>query len=97
MEQRTIAQIFTLKKLSADDIRAEFEGGYGDDTFSLSAVKMWRKRFANRRINLEDYPSSGRPPQSDLCEAVPALIEESPFITCMRTCQKFRVATTTYV
>jgi hypothetical protein len=56
MEQRTVVRFFTLKKLSARDIRGELEDVYGYAALSLSAVKKWRKPFANGRISLEGDP-----------------------------------------
>jgi transposase len=95
MEQRAVVRFLTLKKLSARDIMAELEGEYGHEALSLSAVKKWRKRFVNVRITLEDDPRSGRPPQCDLYESLRALIDESPFVSCKRMCQKLRIPNTT--
>jgi transposase len=95
MEQRAVVQFLTLKKLSARDVTGELGGVYGHEVFSLSAVKKWRKRFANGRITLEDAPRSGRPLRSDLCESLRALIEETRFISCNRMCQKLRIPKTT--
>jgi hypothetical protein len=92
MEQRAIVRFFTLKKLSAKDIRAELEGVFGHEVLSLSAVKKWPKRFANGRNNLEADPRPERRPQSDLCGSVRTLIEESPFIACKGMCQMLRIA-----
>jgi hypothetical protein len=68
MQQHVIVQFLTLRKLSARGIKAEFDGAYGHEALSLSAVKKWRKRFVNGRITLKDTPRSGRPSRSDLCE-----------------------------
>jgi hypothetical protein len=97
MEQRAVVRFLTLKKLSAKDVRTEFEAVYGHQAFSLSAVKKWRKHFANRSIPLGDDPMSGRPPESDLAEPVPVLLEETPFVSCKRMCRKLRIAKTTYL
>jgi hypothetical protein len=48
--------------------------------------------LGNGRVNVEDDSRSGLPPQSDLCESVRALFEESPVITYNRTCQELRIA-----
>jgi hypothetical protein len=80
MEQHAIVRFFTLKKLSAKDIRAELERVYGHEALSLLAVKEWRKHFTNERINLEDDTRSERPSQGNLCESARALAKESHFI-----------------
>jgi transposase len=67
----------------------------GHEALSLSAVKKWRRRFINDRITLEDYPRSGRLSRSDLYEFLPALVEETPFISCKRMCQKLWIPKTT--
>jgi transposase len=95
MEQRAVVRFLTLKKLSARDITAELEGVYEHEALSLSAVKKWCKRFVNGRITLEDDPRSGRPPRSNLCESLRALVDENPFISCKRMCQKLRIPKTT--
>jgi hypothetical protein len=95
MEQRAVVRFLTLKELSTKDIITELEELYGYKALSLSAVKKRRKRFANRRISLEDNSESRKPAQSDLCESVRAFIEESLFITCKHTCQKLQIAKTT--
>jgi hypothetical protein len=76
-------------------ITAELEGVYGHETLSLSTGKKWRRRFVNGRITLEDNFRSGKPPWSDLCEFLPVLMDETPFISCKRMCQKPRMAKTT--
>jgi hypothetical protein len=60
----------------------------------LSAGRMWYKLFANERVGLEDDPGSRRPPQSDICESVRALIWENCFITCKRMFQKLQIEKT---
>jgi hypothetical protein len=95
MGQAALVRFLTLKKLSGSDITAELEGVYGHEALSLSAVKKWRKRFVNGRMTLEDNPRSGRTPRSDLCESLRALIDECPFISCKRMCQKLRIPKTT--
>jgi hypothetical protein len=77
MEWRAIVQFLTPKKLPARDITAELEGAYGHGPLSLSAVKKWRKGFVNGSITLKDDPRSGRPPRSDFCESLQALIAEA--------------------
>jgi hypothetical protein len=76
----------TFKKSSARDITAELEEVYGHEALSLSAVKKWGKWFVNDRIILEDDSRPERPPQSDLCEYLRALIDEILFISCKRMC-----------
>jgi hypothetical protein len=95
MEQPAVVRFLILKRLSARDITAELVGVYGHAALSLSAVKKWRKRFVNGRITLEDDPRSGRPPRSDLCESLRALIDEGPFIACKRMYQKRMIPKTT--
>jgi hypothetical protein len=95
MEQRAVVRFLTLKKLSARDIIADLEGVYGHEALSLSAMKKWRKRFVNGRIALEGDPRSTRPPRSDFCESLRALIDESPFLSSKRICQKLRIPKTT--
>jgi hypothetical protein len=80
----SILRFLILKKLSAQDIRAELEGVYGHEGLSLSAAKKWYKRSANGRIS----------PQNDLCESMLALIGKSHFIPCKDMCQKFPIAKT---
>jgi hypothetical protein len=53
MEQPVVVRFLALKKLSANDVKAELEGEYGHDALSPSAVKKWRKRFANERPTSE--------------------------------------------
>jgi hypothetical protein len=62
MQQRAIVRFLTLKKLFARDITSELQGISGREALFLSAVKVWRKRFANGRITMEDDSRSGRPP-----------------------------------
>jgi hypothetical protein len=81
MELPAIVRFLTLKKLFAWDMMAELERVHGSKALSLSAVKKWRKRFANGRITLEDDSRSGRPPGIDLCESLRALIDETPYIS----------------
>jgi hypothetical protein len=95
MEQRAVVQFLTLKKLSAVDITAGLKRVYRHEALCLSAGKKWHKRFVNGRITLQDDPRSGRPPRSDLYESLRALIDESPFISCKRMCQKPQIPKTT--
>jgi hypothetical protein len=64
---------------------------------SLSTVKKWRKRFINERITLEDDPRSGRPLQSDSCESLRALINETSYISDKSMYQKLRISKATYL
>jgi hypothetical protein len=97
IEQRAVIRFFPLKKLSAKDMRAGLEGVYGHEALSLSAGKKWHERSATGRISGEDDLASGRPPQSDLCESMRALIEEIPSITCQRISQKPPIAITPWL
>jgi transposase len=92
MEQRALIRFLTLKKLSARDVTAELEGVYGRELLSFSVVKKWCKQFANGRITLKGDPRPRRSPGSDLCEALRALINETPFLSCKRMCQKLQIA-----
>jgi hypothetical protein len=49
---------------------------------------LWKKELlsVNGKIALEDDPGSGRPPRSDFCESLQALIDEIPFISWRRMC-----------
>jgi hypothetical protein len=58
-------------------------------------VKKWRKRFVNRRITLDKDLRSGKPPWSDLCESLRALIDETPFISCKHMYSKLQIPKTT--
>jgi hypothetical protein len=97
IEQRAAVRFLTLKKVSAIDITVELEGVHGREALSLSAVKKWRKRFVNMMITLEDDPCSERLPRSNPYEFLRALIDEAPFISCERMCQKLRIPKTTCV
>jgi hypothetical protein len=95
MEQRTVVQFLILKKLSARNITAELERRYRHEARSLSAVRKCRRRFLDDTLARKDDPQSGRPPQSDLCESLRALIDEAPFISGKHMCQKRRIPKTT--
>jgi hypothetical protein len=86
MEQRAVVRFFPLKTRSAKDISSELKHVHGHEVLSPSAVKKWCNRFVKRRIDLEDDTRSRGPSQSDLCESVQALIQDSPFITCKGIC-----------
>jgi hypothetical protein len=62
MEQGAAVRVLTLEKLSARDIAGEWEGLSEHDAQVAFGDDKWRKRFANRRITLEDDPRSGRSP-----------------------------------
>jgi hypothetical protein len=97
MGQSAVLRFLTLKKLSARDIRAKLDTMFSHRALCLSAMKKWHKRFVNVRITLEDNPRSGRPSRSDLCESLWDMIDETPFISCKRMCQKLRIPKTTYL
>jgi hypothetical protein len=62
---------------------------------SLSVVKKWRKQLVNGSASLEDDIRSGAQPRSGLYEFLWVLIEEAPFPSCKRMCQKLRTPKTT--
>jgi hypothetical protein len=61
---------------------------------SLSAVKKQRQQFVNGSITLEDGRRSGRRLRSEFCEFLRVPIDETPFISCKRTCQKLQIRKT---
>jgi hypothetical protein len=69
-------------------------GMYRHKALSLSALKKWRKRFVTGRITLEDDSWSEKPPRSDLCESIQALIDNTPFISRKRMRQKLWIPMT---
>ena len=95
MEQRAVVRFFTLKRTKAKDIKTELDEVYGKEALSLSAVKKWRKRFADGRPSLDDDPRPGRPCRSDLANPIQSLLRERPFISCKVICKKLRIPKTT--
>jgi hypothetical protein len=60
MERRALVGVLTVKALKAKEIEMEFIHVYGDEALQISAVKKWRTRFLQGRIELGDDPRSGR-------------------------------------
>jgi hypothetical protein len=67
------------------------------DGLVLRTVYKWHKRLAQGRTKLSDDPRSERPLRNGLAEAVRAMLQDRPVISCKRLCVHFRLATATCV
>jgi transposase len=89
MEQRAIIRFLTRKSLPASAIAPELKPVSETEALTLSTVKKWRKRFAERRILRYDDPRCGRPHTNDLVEAISSMLKERPDLSCNVLCPHF--------
>jgi transposase len=76
LQQRSVIRYFVLCGKSNHQIAAKLATGYGLDALCLTAVQKWAARFRAGQYNIEDDNRSGRPPQTDLCDAVLRFLEK---------------------
>jgi hypothetical protein len=87
--------IFDSQEAAREGYQGRMEGMTGHEALSLLALNKWHNRFVNGRITLEDNSQSEKSFQSNFCEFLRSLIEETPFISCKRMCQELRIPKTT--
>jgi hypothetical protein len=70
LQQRFIIRCFVLRGESNQQIAAKLAKAYGLDALCLRALQKWAVRFRAGQHDVEDDDRSGRPRQTDLCDAV---------------------------
>jgi hypothetical protein len=61
-EQRFAVLFFWLKGWGSKKIHQELMSTLGDDTYRLSQIKIWLRRFRTGDLSCGDLPHAGRPP-----------------------------------
>jgi hypothetical protein len=91
MESRAMIRFFTLKRLKAQDVRAELESWSGPEASARPTVKKWRRRFWQGIMDRFDDPTSGRPLMNDLGEAIVPMFAERPLSSCKMLCRHSQI------
>jgi hypothetical protein len=92
---RSGACLLAFKGLSPKDIHTELESVSIDEALCLRRVYKWREYFMEERTELFDDLRSGRPLQNDHADALRAMIQEFPFVSCRRLCMHFGLVKST--
>jgi len=80
-EIRAVVRFCALRGLDNGTIYEQLCETYGPAALSLTAVKVWAKRFREGRTSLEDDPRAGRPQSQDYSQLVEDVLAERPFST----------------
>jgi hypothetical protein len=94
MEQRPVVSFFPLQRTKAKNIETALDEVYREEALSLSAVKKWRKQFADGRTSLDDDLHPGRPCHRGLASPIQSPLREQPFISCKLICENLRITKT---
>jgi hypothetical protein len=95
VEHRAVIHFFTVKKLKARAIHAEFESLHGQEALALPIVKNSWRRIHQSRADLFHDPRSGRPFTNGLAGARGFVLDKRLFRSSKALSRHFRIGKAT--
>lgn len=97
IEQRYALAFCYRRGMKTNEIVEIFAETYGEEAYSIDAIRYWLRQIKTGRVNLHEQPIHGKPTDDGITPAIKSMIENNPLLSARQIAKLLGISPNTVI